>query len=49
MEDDLTKVYDDYVAMATTAKVTDAQRQTYSRVGRELSERGAEAVLLARY
>lgn len=47
MGDDLARVHDDYVAMATAAKVTDAQRQTFFRAGRELCERGAEAVLLA--
>jgi len=45
--DDLARVHDDYVAMATAAKVTNAQRQTFFRVGRELCERGAEAVLLS--
>ncbi len=44
---DLAKVHDDYVAMATVAKVTDTQRQTFFRVGRELCERGADAILLA--
>jgi aspartate racemase len=46
--DDLAAVHDDYIAMATAARVTDAQRETFFRVGRELCEaQGAEAVILA--
>jgi aspartate racemase len=45
--DDLAKVHDDYIAMATAARVTEAQRDTFFRVGRALCEgQGADAVLL---
>ncbi len=45
--DDLANVHDAYVAMATAARVTKAQRHTFFRVGRDLCrEQGAEAVLL---
>ncbi len=46
--DDIAVVHDDYVAMATAAQVTAAQRETYFRVGRALcGQQGAEAVVLA--
>ena len=44
---DLDRVHDNYVAMATAASVTDAQRDTFFRVGRDLHARGAEAVMLS--
>lgn len=44
--DDLARVHGDYLAMATAARVTPAQRQTFFRVGQNLVARGAEAVLL---
>lgn len=44
--EDLARVHDDYVAMATAARVSPAQRQTFFRVGRDLMARGAEAILL---
>lgn len=45
---DLAAVQDDYLAMASAARVTEAQRATFFRVGRDLCEKqGAEAVVLA--
>ncbi|NKB56528.1 MAG: aspartate/glutamate racemase family protein [Alphaproteobacteria bacterium] len=45
--DDLAAVQDDYLAMARAARVTEAQRATFFRVGRDLCEKqGAEAVVL---
>lgn len=46
--DDLDAVHQAYVDMATSATVTEAQRQVFFACGRDLCERrGAEAVLLA--
>ena len=46
--DDLAAVQDDYLAMASAGRVTEAQRATFFRVGRNLCEKqGAEAVVLA--
>lgn len=46
--DDLAAVQDNYLAMASAARVTEAQRATFFRVGRDLCEKqGAEAVVLA--
>ena len=44
--DDLQRVHDDYVAMATVGHVTDAQRRTFFEAGRRLVARGAEAIML---
>lgn len=45
--EDIGLVHDDYVAMATAARVTEAQRATFFRVGRQLcTDQGAEAVVL---
>lgn len=40
------QVGDTYSAMAGIGKVTDAQRQVFFTAGRELMERGAEAIML---
>lgn len=46
--DDLMAVQDDYLAMASAARVTEAQRATFFRVGRDLCKKqGAGAVVLA--
>ena len=42
----ITKVHRNYVDMALSANVNDAQRQLFFSVGRELTNRGAETVLL---
>jgi aspartate racemase len=42
----LERVHDNYVAMATIGKITEAQRQVFFDEGRKLCERGAEAIML---
>lgn len=42
----LERVHENYVAMATIGKVTEAQRQVFFDEGRELCARGAEAIML---
>lgn len=44
--DALDRVHDNYVAMATIGKVTEAQRQVFFEEGRRLCARGAEAIML---
>ena len=44
--DRFAQVGDAYSAMANIGKVTDAQRQIFFTAGRELRERGAEAIML---
>ncbi len=39
-------VHDNYVAMATIGRVTEAQRRVFFDAGRELCARGAEAIML---
>ena len=45
-EEDLDRVHGNYVAMATSGHVNDAQRQVFFAAGRKLVARGAEAVML---
>jgi aspartate racemase len=42
----LDRVHDNYVAMATIGRVTEAQRQVFFEEGRKLCARGAEAIML---
>ena len=43
---DLDRVHENYVAMATSGHVNDAQRQVFFAAGRKLMARGAEAIVL---
>lgn len=44
--EDLQRVHDNYVAMATVGRVTEAQRQVFFEAGRRLVARGADAIVL---